>query len=504
MKVFLMHESRSFDVDIEMTQDRQVLVQDLALDTLLNAMSGGDDFLLKAARAALVSGAVGHLDNIVYRQEVLRDCIAHEIVVRNLYNLTIEVIELEKRGYWWGFSDDRPSGLLMRSKEELKMLVEMLSRVANFAGEYGRIFQSKGFASFFSMLKAELPDERISRIRRTLDKLTLGNSATINAELGGGNKGANYKLLRPRSPLFQWMSWKFQRGPKFTLQISPRDTDKVDALLELKDRGANHLANVLAQAADQIREFFQRLRTELAFYIGCLNLRARLTQMDAHLCLPLALPSADRRHFFTGLYDVSLALQLGRTVVTNDVTMSGKNIIIVTGAAQGGKSTFLRSIGLAQLMMQCGMFVAADSFTAQVCAGLFTHYKREEDVDMKSGKLDEELRRLNFIVDRLKANCVVLLNESFAATNEREGSEIAMHVVSALVERGIRVFYVTHLFEFVSRLHRERREHVEILSPERRTDGTRSFRIDQGEPHDTSYGRDLFEKIFDSTAMTEA
>ena len=33
---------------------------------------------------------------------------------------------------------------------------------------------------------------------------------------------------------------------------------------------------------------------------------------------------------------------------------------MVTGANQGGKSTFLRSVGLAQLMMQCGMLVPAD------------------------------------------------------------------------------------------------------------------------------------------------
>ena len=60
---------------------------------------------------------------------------------------------------------------------------------------------------------------------------------------------------------------------------------------------------------------------------------------------------------------------------------------------RGGKSTFLRSAGLAQLMMRCGMFAAAESCRANVCDSIFTHYKREEDNTIESGKLDEELSR---------------------------------------------------------------------------------------------------------------
>jgi DNA mismatch repair ATPase MutS len=51
-----------------------------------------------------------------------------------------------------------------------------------------------------------------------------------------------------------------------------------------------------------------------------------------------------------------------RTVVGNTVDLDGKSLVIVTGANQGGKSTFLRSVGLAQLMMQAGMYVGAESF----------------------------------------------------------------------------------------------------------------------------------------------
>ena len=128
---------------------------------------------------------------------------------------------------------------------------------------------------------------------------------------------------------------------------------------------------------------------------------------------------------------------------------------MITGANQGGKSTFLRSVGLAQLMMQAGMFVAAGSFTATTCTGLFTHYKREEDATMEKGKLEEELARMSGIADQITAGGLLLCNESFASTNEREGSEIARQIIRALTEAGIRIAFVTHLYDLAERLHAE-------------------------------------------------
>ena len=105
-------------------------------------------------------------------------------------------------------------------------------------------------------------------------------------------------------------------------------------------------------------------------------------------------------------------------------------------------------IGLAQIMMQCGMFVPAKAFTANVCERTLTHLKREEDTAMESGKFDEELRRMDAIADHLMPNAMVLFNEFFAATNEREGSEIARQIVSALTDQGVKAFFVSHQYEF--------------------------------------------------------
>jgi hypothetical protein len=59
------------------------------------------------------------------------------------------------------------------------------------------------------------------------------------------------------------------------------------------------------------------------------------------------------------------------------------------------------------------------------------------------------------IIDAVRPGGLVLFNESFAATNEREGSQIARHVGGALLDAGIPVALVTHLYGLASTLYAE-------------------------------------------------
>jgi DNA mismatch repair ATPase MutS len=214
------------------------------------------------------------------------------------------------------------------------------------------------------------------------------------------------------------------------------------------------------------------------------------------MCFPVAAPAGERKLLFSDLHDVSLALSMGQKVVGNDLNANHGDIVIVTGANTGGKSTFLRSVGLAHLMMQAGMFVSAKSFASEICNGIFTHYKREEDASMESGKWDEELSRMSEIVDNVKSNSLLLFNESFASTNEREGSEIASHIVHALLDRNVKVFFVTHLYHFAHTFFSRRLATAIFLRAERRPDGTRPFKLVEAEPLQTSYGADLYDAVF--------
>ncbi len=114
---------------------------------------------------------------------------------------------------------------------------------------------------------------------------------------------------------------------------------------------------------------------------------------------------------------------------------------------------------------------------------------------MISGRLDEELARMSTIAEQISPRCLVLFNESFAATNEREGSEIGRQVVTALLEAGIRVFFVTHHFDLADSFLRQLPDSTLFLRAPWQPDGRRDFKLTGAEPLPTSYGVDIYYRI---------
>jgi DNA mismatch repair ATPase MutS len=491
VKAFLMHPDSDFEFERELPANEASLTQDLELTTLWSAMAAGDSFLFEVAKRAVLS-SLHDPDEIVYRQQVLTDSLENASVVRELSALSGEALEAERR-VWGGLLSDRPSSMLGTSVQKMELLVEFLRRLREITDQRAASFRSPGFTRFFAMLAKELDETYFQLVESQLKALKFNGGILMSAQLTAGNKGTAYTLRRPREQ--RLLARVFNRsGYSFT--IPDRDDNGFRALGELEDRGVNLVANALAQSVDHVKTFFQMLRTEIGFYVACLNLSDRLAEKGEPTCLPVAVPQGELALSARGLYDVCLSLTMAERVVGNDVSADGKALVMITGANQGGKSTFLRSVGLAQLMTQCGMFAGAQSLGLNVCDALFTHYKREEDEAMKSGKLDEELARMSQIADQIRPDSVLLCNESFASTNEREGSEIAHQVVRAFLDEGVKVLFVTHMFDLADGFYRQRLGAALFLRAERGADGSRPFKLSVGEPLPTSYGEDSYRRIF--------
>jgi DNA mismatch repair ATPase MutS len=501
MKAFLMFKKQDFNMQQEMPWNQQALIQDLELNTLFNAMSNNDAFIFEVVKKAVLQ-SLTDLATINYRQDVLKDCLKNPSVVRDIYVLAGEAVGSRQKA-WWATLSSSPSSILSNSIGLMQRFLETLGKLRKIADEHGRKFDSEGFSGFFSMLQKELTDEHLASLQNHLKELKFHDGILISAELSEGNEGANYVLRKSPGKSRSWFKRILAlKTLAHRFRVDSHDIAGRKSLEEMRNRGINPVANAVAQAADNIENFLLGLRIETAFYLGCLNLYEQLAQIGEPIAFPQPRAVNEGRLSFDGLYDVGLALTMQQKIVGNEGRADNKGLVIITGANQGGKTTFLRSIGLAQLMMQCGMFVAAESFCASVSNGLFTHFKREEDVTMVSGKLDEELNRMSQIVDHIMPNSIVLFNESFAATSEREGSEIAKQIIEALLDKHIKAFFVTFLYEFAHGCYNRKMGNALFLLAERQIDGRRTFKLIEGEPLQTGYSEDLYNRIFGTEALS--
>jgi DNA mismatch repair ATPase MutS len=494
VKAYLMHPDRDFAAGADLPDQANDLVSDLGLETLFAAMAAGDEYLLDIARTAVLSSLV-RPEEITYRQQVLDDCLRRPEIVRDVYGVAVEAITARRRVF--SSLTKSPDSVLRHAVDVLGLLSDALHRLRELADDNAGEFSSPGFTQLWQTLLDELNDDFLDEMAKHLRRLRFPDGVPLSAQLGPGNKGVGYVLRQPsrKSHSFRKLL-PFGERAAHTFAIDERDTAGSKALSELSGRGVNDVANALAQSTDHVLDFFRLLRAELGFYVGCLNLHERLAAKSEPSCVPDPRDFDSRELGCRGLYDVCLSLRVDERIVGNDVDADGKSVIMITGANQGGKSTFLRSLGQAQLMMQCGMFAPAESFHASSCPRLFTHYKRAEDPTMTRGRLDEELARMSDVASALAPGSLLLCNESFSSTNEREGSQIARTLIRALTDSGMRVAFVTHLFDLADELYDDDRPDTLFLRAAREADGRRTFRLSPGKPLPTGYGEDLYRQVF--------
>lgn len=494
LTVHLLYPDRGLDPKTDPPPGSADLEADLGLDGIWKAMAGGDPFVLDVARRVTLHSLTTE-GVIRYRQGVLRDCLADQKSFEELYSLAVAAIEGDRR--IWGLASRRPAHALRRATQSLDLLLPLLRRLRQVIEGSMSGLPSAGVRSMVSAVRSDLDDAYLAGLDSCVQGLhRLSETQSISARLGPGNQGTELELRVPSATRVGWAE-RLGLGERsqYSFQIAPRDDAGLQALADLVDRGINSGVEAVAQAADHVLDFFSVLRFEVGFYLGCRNLHRALSDAGTSLCWPEPLSSEEPGLRCRALVDAGLVLRAPSPVVGNDIDATGCRLLVVTGANSGGKSTFLRSVGLAQLMLQAGMFVAADSFAAMVATSVQSHFVRGEEGEVDTGRLDNDLARLAEAVGRLNRGALLLLNEPLSATNEREGSEIARQVISALLEEGVTVILVTHFFTLATALRGTPTVPVLHLIAERLADGRRTYRIRVGDPMPSAFGSDLLARF---------
>ena len=202
-----------------------------------------------------------------------------------------------------------------------------------------------------------------------------------------------------------------------------------------------------------------QLLGDLEFYLGALGFRDLATSAGLAVCLPDLVASGEENRnggrTLTGLFN-PLLLAHGVVPVPCDVkTDRFDTTVLITGPNSGGKTRLLQSLGLAQLLAQCGVFVPARAATLMLAPSLVVSLIEETRADQAEGRLGTELVRIRSLFERLPPGAMVILDELCSGTNPSEGEEIFELVVRMLARLAPQAFITTHFLQFAARLQRE-------------------------------------------------
>lgn len=140
--------------------------------------------------------------------------------------------------------------------------------------------------------------------------------------------------------------------------------------------------------------------------------------------------------------------------VPNDAEMSasGEQILIITGANMAGKSTYMRSVALTIVMAQMGSFVPASFARVGLVDRIFTRVGAFDDLASGQSTFMVEMLELATILNHATEQSLVILDEIGRGTSTLDGYCIARAVLEHLHgkrSKGPRTLFATHFHELV-------------------------------------------------------
>ena len=493
MKLTLLHSQNQEISETSADQPDEDLIRDLDLGIILDRMSSGDNFIREVCKNLMLHSLTSP-DEILRRQESLRDALANRECIEKIYTEASKGLYEARRKFFW-IERASPEFILGESLSIIDILVKTILNIREIIRPQEKNFRSDGFIEFLNEIGDRFDEQHALEIQAHLRNLRFTHGITVTGVIGRGSSLSGLTVIKDMENGSAVSSFARRiTGREYTYVLPERDENGGRILSDLRVRSLGSIIGVTKRTAENFMNFMKSLKEATGFFKGCINLMAAMEEIGMPIAFPIIENGWSGNLKYKDIYDISLAVRINGKAIGNSLETDHGNIIFITGPNSGGKSTLLRSLGQSQVMMQCGMFIPGNYFSAPLFNGIFTHFSRDEDVQITAGKMENELIRMSNIVEKMSRHSLILMNESFSSTDSREGSQISWEIIEAFSRSEIRVACVTHFYELVSRFL-DHTPPAEFLRAERLGDGTRTFAVKRAEPLKTSYGYDLYTKV---------
>lgn len=219
-------------------------------------------------------------------------------------------------------------------------------------------------------------------------------------------------------------------------------------IFNLEQEERREIFRILKQLSDQIRPYGPQIGLYLAVltHFDFVHAKARLA-----MSLRAGMPILKEKPVFhvRKAYHPLLYLknkQSGRKTVPFDLRLNSENhMLVLSGPNAGGKSVAMKSVGLLQLMVQCGLLVPAHELSefgifSQVFADIGDQQSLEDDLSTYSSRL----QNARAFLEHATPQTLVLIDEFGSGTDPKPGGAIAESILRQLHRKGVYAVITTH------------------------------------------------------------
>ncbi|MDL2224528.1 Smr/MutS family protein, partial [Bacteroidales bacterium OttesenSCG-928-M06] len=216
-----------------------------------------------------------------------------------------------------------------------------------------------------------------------------------------------------------------------TVFIEPAEVVEANnRIRELENEERREIIRILTDFTDQIRPEIPDILHSYQFLAEIDFIRAKaLFGLDINAILPdiKNKPHLDWIYAIHPLLLLSLRKQ-NKTIVPLDIelTREADRILIISGPNAGGKSVLLKTVGLLQYMLQCGLLIPlGERSTAGIFNDIFLDIGDEQSIENDLSTYSSHLTNMKFMVKNANANSLILIDEFGGGTEPQIGGAIA-------------------------------------------------------------------------------
>lgn len=234
-----------------------------------------------------------------------------------------------------------------------------------------------------------------------------------------------------------------------TVFIEPAEVVEANnRIRELESQERQEIIRILTAFTNKVRPHSADILNSYSFLatVDFIRAKAELAKMTKAIEPDLAEhPHIDWIQARHPLLELSLAKQEKKIVPLDIILTNEKHILIISGPNAGGKSVCLKTVGLLQYMLQCGLSIpVGDRSTAGIFDNIMIDIGDEQSLENDLSTYSSHLLNMKNMMRQADGRTLILIDEFGTGTEPQIGGAIAEAVLDQFVSKGAWGVITTH------------------------------------------------------------